>query len=473
MIRSGDDAPGFELPAVEGGEFGVVALDDYLGDDIVILAFYPADFNPCCDGASTDLDELDLFTMQKDVSIVGLSADSVYSHRAFAAEYDLHIPLLADVHGEVAEAYGVAVEERAAGYRTNRAVVVVDPDGEVQYAWQTDDLQELPPVDDVREAVEGVGGGDTAEARYRVGHAHYVEGRRAFTSAMGEFGELEWMLARGDFTRAREEFEEAAGRFNTAVRFAEDERPRTYFERAEEKAAALAQAAEWLAEGASAYASGEGARGEEMRADAERPLETARDIHEPPDPDDFPPEEDPAEREDSGTESILPTEDDGATASLETDIDEAIAGVPSADGESEDDTAGDAGTGPEAPPAAGETAAAGDGDQAADPNTGDAGDGEADDEIDDDELEEIAAELEAQTERAQAERAAESDATPSGDGPDGPDEADESVAEDLTEEGTLDLADPTDGEEGDDDDESAEYESGELQSGDHGVPDSL
>ena len=54
-------------------------------------------------------------------------------------------------------------------------------------------------VDDVREAVEDIGGGDTAEARYRVGHAHYVEGRRAFTSAMGSYEDRDWLIARGDF----------------------------------------------------------------------------------------------------------------------------------------------------------------------------------------------------------------------------------------------------------------------------------
>ena len=242
MIAEGDVAPEFALPAVVDGEFDEVALADYLGEDIVILAFYPADFNPSCGEETTDLDELDLFTMQKDVSILGISADSVYSHRAFADEYDLHVPLLADVHAAVAADYGVTVEDATDGYLTNRAVVVIDPGGEVQYAWQTDDLGRLPPVEQVREAVDDIGGSGTARARYRVGHAHYVEGRRAFTKAMGGFEGMEWMLAQGDFTRARGEFEEAAAQFNTAARFAEDDEPLKYYERAERKAQALWQA---------------------------------------------------------------------------------------------------------------------------------------------------------------------------------------------------------------------------------------
>jgi peroxiredoxin len=140
MIDEGAGAPAFELPAVIGGDIEQVALSDYLGSDVVILAFYPADFNPACDGETTDLDELDLFTMQKDVSILAVSADSVYSHQAFAEEYDLHIPLLADTAGEVAADYGVAVDDPEAGYRTKRAVIVIGPGGDVEYAWSTDDL---------------------------------------------------------------------------------------------------------------------------------------------------------------------------------------------------------------------------------------------------------------------------------------------------------------------------------------------
>ena len=471
MIREGESAPTFSLPAVADGEVCEVALDDYLGEDIIILAFYPADFNPACDGEATDLDELDLFTMQKDVSILGISGDSVYSHREFAEKYDLHIPLLSDTDGEVARAYGVAVDDPAAGYRLNRAVVVIDPDGEVVYAWQTEKLTRLPPVERVRNAVQRIGGGDAAMARYRVGHAHYVEGRRSFTSAMGEFKELEWMMAQGDFGRAHEEFEEATDQFNTAVRFAVDDGPRTYFERAEEKADALAQAAEWLEQAASAYASGEGAEGEDLRSDAERPLETARDIHEPPDPDDFPPADDPAAEETQ--ESILPGDDEGPAATLDADI----------DGESEDGTAtsqtestpGDAGSAPHAPGGGQATASADAG--AEEPHE----DGEAN-AIDDEELEEIAAELEAQNEQAAAERdAADGDtdvvpaeaaeATEDGTGAD-------SVDDDLSEDGTLDLADPTDGDDAADDEDEDEDDStastdDDLGDGNHGVPDSL
>ena len=317
VIAEGDDAPRFELPALVDGDHRRVALDEYLGDDVVILAFYPGDFNPACDEES-DLDELDLFTMQKDVSVLGISADTLYSHAAFASEYDLHVPLLSDTRREVAERYGVTFQDVLGQALVERAVFVVDHDGVVQYAWSTHDLTALPDVDAIKDAIAETGGDDTAFARYRIGHAHYTEGRRAFTSAMQSFQGSEWMLSQSDFKRAQGEFEEAAEHFDSAVRFVDDADLETYYDHAEQKATALWQAAEWLTESASNYSSGAGAEGQRLRDDAERPLETARDLGEPVDPDDWPPDLDA----DEGDAGILP-QADAADTELAVDIDEA------------------------------------------------------------------------------------------------------------------------------------------------------
>jgi peroxiredoxin len=288
MIEDGESAPEFRLPAAIGGAIEEVDLADHLEDNVVVLAFYPGDFNPACDGTSTGLDDLDLLTMQKDVVVLGISGDSVYSHRAFAEEYGLDIPLLADTDGEVAAAYGVAGEEP--GVPTRRAVFVVDPERVVQHAWVADSPTDLPDTLALRSAVEGVGGGETARARYRVAHAHYVEGRRAFTSAMAAFEDREWLLAKNDFAGAETEFGEAAEGFDTAARFAEEESHREAYEHAGRKAEELSRAAEWLSRSAGAFASGEGSEGDQLRSDAETPLEAARDIPDPVPPDEFPPD---------------------------------------------------------------------------------------------------------------------------------------------------------------------------------------
>jgi peroxiredoxin len=375
VLSEGTQAPQFELPALVDGERRRVALDEYIGDDVVILAFYPADFNPACDAESCDLDELDLFTMQKDVTILGISPDSVYSHRAFAQQYDLKVPLLADTDGTVAAKYDIAIEDDIGQQLLERAVAVVDHDGEIAYAWSTDDMRRLPRVEELKDAIADTGGDDTAFARYRVGHAHYTEGRRSFTAAMQAFQQSDWMIAQTDFKQAREEFEEAADQFDTALRFVDDDTVRPIYEGANTKATSLWQAADWLTQAASAYSSGSGAEGQQLRDDADRPLEDARRYAEPPDPDEpWPPERETLEKDPEEEHSILPTESEEEDATLTVDIDaEMDAGETVPVEETADDT-------PAAPP-------------------DDTAESEAtpDDEedIDDDEIAEIQAELEA------------------------------------------------------------------------------
>jgi peroxiredoxin len=470
MIGVGEKAPEFELPAVVEGEITTVALEDHLGEDVVVLAFYPSDFNPACGDGAADLDDLDLFTMQKNVTVVGISADSVYSHRAFADEYNLRIPLLSDVRGEVAAEYGVANGDRQAGCLTDRAVVVVDPDGTVEYTWHADDLTTLPAAEEVRAAVEGVSGDETAAARYRVGHARYVEGRRAFTKAMHCFDDREWVMAQKDFTQAHEEFQVAADQFDAAVRFVEDETELAYYERAEQKAEALWQAGEWLAKAANAFASGQGAKAESLREDAEGLLEEARDVHEPVAPDEFPPDQDPADSAhgeggslDQDDEDSPGPPDDEETTSLDLDVEsEATSGEQTGQedqtgpGVTQETTTAEETTAADGTAAGGST---GEGESGGD----ESGDEESGgDEIDEAELEEITAELEAQTERTQDGESDPADAerglVPDGPGGDSsgespPDRAGEQAEgeDDSLDEADLDLdlSDPTDTENGD------------------------
>ncbi|WP_367176846.1 redoxin domain-containing protein [Haloarcula rubripromontorii] len=326
MLSEGTTAPLFELPALVDGDCQRVGLADYLGEDVVILAFYPADFNPACDETSCDLDELDLFTMQKDVTILGVSPDSVYSHRAFADRYGLKIPLLSDTDHDVAREYGLDFIDDIGQQLIERAVVVIDHDGDVQYAWSTDNLQQLPRVGEIKDAIAETGGDDTAFARYRVGHAHYTEGRRAFTSAMNAFRESEWMVAQGDFQQARDEFADAEDHFDTAVRFVDDESLRPIYEDTKTKANSLWQASDWLMQAAREYSSGDGAEGQQLRDDAERPLETARGYEEPPDPDGpWPPDLVTLEQDDDDDRPAFLMQDETAVdTSLDVDIDEEV-----------------------------------------------------------------------------------------------------------------------------------------------------
>lgn len=444
MIEEGEEAPPFTLPAVSGDERTEIALDDFFGDSVVVLAFYPGDFNPACSGTTTGLDELDLFTMQKDVAVLAISGDSIHSHRAFAEQYSLQMPLLSDTDGSVADEYGVRTAQSDAGYLTDRAVVVVDHTGTVQFAWSSEEPTAIPAGEEIREAVASIGDDETAESRYRVGHAHYIEGRRAFTSAMNAYQEREWMLARTDFTQATTEFEQARQEFDTAVRFAESGVERV-FERAEQKAEALWRASDWLADSAGAFASGEGANGESLRSDAETPLETARELDEPPDPGSFPLEDSAGTAETpepTTADSELASDIDAAVAASTEEGSRTAAATDEANGTShaeqaetrtEEQTVGTDSEGGEttAPPP--ESTAQQEG------------------EIDDEELEAITAELEEQTEQAEQETV---DPEPDG------------VVPDAIDTGSADAAGP--GSSGMDRDEEAERVDERGNAGDGG-----
>lgn len=447
MLPEGTAAPEFELPALVDGSRQRVALSEYLGEDVVILAFYPADFNPACDDTSCDLDELDLFTMQKDVTILGISPDSVYSHRAFADRYDLNVPLLADTDHEVAREYGADFVDPIGQRLVKRAVVVIDHDGDIQYVWSTDDLRELPRVDEIKDAITDTGGDDTAFARYRVGHAHYTEGRRAFTAAMGGFGDSEWVVAQGDFQQAREEFEAAEEHFDTALRFGDDAALRPIYEGAKTKANALWQASDWLARAASAYSSGDGAEGQKLRDDAESPLEDARGYREPPDPDEqWPPAFESLEKaEPADDESLLPTEEEDADASLGVDIDDEVEradGSTAADGSASDGTTVSVSE-PDPEPSGDQNAADGDNARASDAE----GDGELTD-VDETDIEEIQAELAASEAETQPTDPLEETPTAMVDAPPDPVDADGSRdhvdADDAPAQSDDDRPDPSD-----------------------------
>jgi|GEM_PF-51232 len=322
MIPEGEEAPTVELPAYVDGERRRIDLDDYLGEGIVVLAFYPADFNPACTMQASDLDDLDLFTMQKDVSVFAVSPDSTYSHAAFAERYGLHLPLVSDPDGAAAEAYGVATETDIGERLVERAVFVVDHRGVVQYAWVAPEADAEIDAAPIKQAVGDIGGDDTALERYRVGYDHYVEGREAFTEAMGEYENREWMVAFNGFEAAEPAFTAAADHFDTAVRFAETEDFETVVDRGEEKADTLQHAADWLADSADALASGRGKQGKEFRADADRLLEAASNLPDPPAPDAFTLTDDGIELADSVV--VDPDADDGSGYDWRAGDDDAV-----------------------------------------------------------------------------------------------------------------------------------------------------
>jgi peroxiredoxin len=140
VIEAGARAPEFTLVDQDGGQ---VSLADFRGR-AVVLVFYPADFSPTCtDQLSVYQDRLGEFE-RRGVQLLGISVDGAFCHKAFQSHLGVTIPLLADFHpkGEVAKAYGVWSEEYGV---SGRALVLVGPEGRVEWAYESPPLEVPPP----------------------------------------------------------------------------------------------------------------------------------------------------------------------------------------------------------------------------------------------------------------------------------------------------------------------------------------
>ncbi|WP_151732884.1 peroxiredoxin ['Paenibacillus yunnanensis' Narsing Rao et al. 2020] len=134
----GRQAPDFTMEVVtgDGQEFGVRSLSDYRGKWLVLF-FYPLDFTYVCPTEITALSEFAADFADLDTEILGVSVDSVHSHKAWISLPKdknglgpVNYPLASDITKKVAADYGVLIEEEGVALR---GLFIIDPDGELKY----------------------------------------------------------------------------------------------------------------------------------------------------------------------------------------------------------------------------------------------------------------------------------------------------------------------------------------------------
>lgn len=150
VLPPGTRAPDFTLPVTADQK---VSLSDFAGQT-VILAFYPADFSPVCGDQMALYNELVGEFKKRGATLLGISVDGPWCHRAFADSRHLKFPLLSDFEpkGEVARAYGAY---RAHEGTTERALFVIDGDGVITWSYKSP-IAVNPGADGILEALDAM-----------------------------------------------------------------------------------------------------------------------------------------------------------------------------------------------------------------------------------------------------------------------------------------------------------------------------
>lgn len=150
-IALGQVAPDFVLKDQHQKE---VKLSDFKGKKNVVIVFYPLDWSPVCTNEhACFVNDMKKFETL-DAEVLGVSVDSVWSHKAYAEKMGIRYSLLADFQprGAMAEKYGVFLPEKGI---TGRAIVIVNKDGQI--AWNKNyDIPVVPDLNEVASALQQV-----------------------------------------------------------------------------------------------------------------------------------------------------------------------------------------------------------------------------------------------------------------------------------------------------------------------------
>ncbi|MCF0245581.1 MAG: thioredoxin-dependent thiol peroxidase [Ileibacterium sp.] len=145
MLEPGQKAPEFTLKNQDGQE---VSLADFRGRKVV-LYFYPKDNTAGCTKQACAYAAANDDFEKEGAAIIGISKDSVKSHKNFAEKYSLPFTLLSDPDKKVLEEYGVLKEKTMYGRKvmgTVRSTYLIDENGIIKKAYEKVKPEEDPAI---------------------------------------------------------------------------------------------------------------------------------------------------------------------------------------------------------------------------------------------------------------------------------------------------------------------------------------
>lgn len=147
-MNIGERVPSFELPDQTGD---VVRFDDLRGAGPIVVFFYPKDETPVCTAEACSFRDAFAEFSAAGATVVGISSDSVASHKKFADKHQLPYRLLADVGGTVRAL--LKVPRGLLGLSQGRVTYILDKDGVVRHAHEAT-LQAQAHVDEAMAMVK-------------------------------------------------------------------------------------------------------------------------------------------------------------------------------------------------------------------------------------------------------------------------------------------------------------------------------
>jgi peroxiredoxin len=150
MVQKGSIAPDFELFDTN---LQKVKLSEIQGK--VVLVFYPGAFTSVCEKELCTFRDMLARFNNLNATVLGISIDSPFANKAFAEKNRLNFRLLSDFGGIVARQYG-GVHENFVGipnYTVAKRAVFVVENGQVIYAWVTEDPRIEPPYDEIEKVL--------------------------------------------------------------------------------------------------------------------------------------------------------------------------------------------------------------------------------------------------------------------------------------------------------------------------------
>jgi peroxiredoxin Q/BCP len=143
-LQIGDPCPQFCLPNQHGE---IVNIADIIGKQNIVLFFYPKDDTPgCTKEACSFRDNTDRF-LALECQVIGISSDSISSHKRFSEKHQLNYTLLSDHRKVVRNAFGVP--KSLFGLLPGRVTYIIDKQGIIRGIYNS----QTQPLEHIQEAI--------------------------------------------------------------------------------------------------------------------------------------------------------------------------------------------------------------------------------------------------------------------------------------------------------------------------------